>query len=426
MGCRITIALVTLLEIVGRFVCFCMAAVSQYIRQVIDAIKNQDGKKLAKFLQIVGDDTPTARLELDLRRVRDISQFCSDKIETNYGEVIPLHILAFLSYKDGKWEESFMHQSAVLNSFQAAMQEDTRWALPALYTIVLDFRLIARRADIASKNKQKLFSNEESKLKEATKTLINCFRMINGDRSPLEISKRWGALYIVNTLLKINFQLNTVSMCKHLIKAIESPGFPDLQGFPISHLVTYKFYAGRLELFNARYKEAAEALSLAFRRCLPSKVNNRRQILISLIPAQMHLGKFPKLSLLRKYHLLEQFELLTTSIKRGNLRDYNRAMEQHKSFFIAKGIYLALVTLKLLTYRNLFKKVYLLLAKQEKIPLPLFVGVCQRLGIEMDMDEIECIFVNLIYNGLAKGYLSHKYAYIVLSQKNAFPSLRSK
>jgi hypothetical protein len=102
LGCRVTIALVTLLEIVGRFVCFCMAAVSQYIRQVIDAIKNQDGKKLAKFLQIVGDDTPTARLELDLRRVRDISQFCSDKIETNYGEVIPLHILAFLSYKGWK------------------------------------------------------------------------------------------------------------------------------------------------------------------------------------------------------------------------------------------------------------------------------------------------------------------------------------
>lgn len=46
-----------------------MDAVNQYIFQVIDAIKNQDGKKFAKLLQIFGDDTPTARLELDLRKV---------------------------------------------------------------------------------------------------------------------------------------------------------------------------------------------------------------------------------------------------------------------------------------------------------------------------------------------------------------------
>jgi hypothetical protein len=38
--------------------------------------------------------------------------------------------------------------------------------------------------------------------------------MINGDRSPLEISKRWGALYIVNTLLKINFQVRQQNLAK--------------------------------------------------------------------------------------------------------------------------------------------------------------------------------------------------------------------
>jgi hypothetical protein len=46
-----------------------MAAVNQYISQIIDAINNQDGKTFAKLLQIVGDDTPTAHVELDLRRV---------------------------------------------------------------------------------------------------------------------------------------------------------------------------------------------------------------------------------------------------------------------------------------------------------------------------------------------------------------------
>jgi hypothetical protein len=53
---------------------------------------------------------------------------------------------------DGKWEEAFKHQVAVVNSFQIAMQEDTRWVLPAFYTAILDLRLIANRVIFQEKN----------------------------------------------------------------------------------------------------------------------------------------------------------------------------------------------------------------------------------------------------------------------------------
>jgi hypothetical protein len=70
----------------------------------------------------------------------------------------------------------------------------------------------------------------------------------------------------------------------------------------------------------------------------------------------MLFGKFPKPPLLKKYKL-DEFSLLVTAVKSGNLRDYNRALEMHKDFFIDKGIYLTLEKLKMITFRNLFKRV---------------------------------------------------------------------
>lgn len=39
----------------------------------------------------------------------------------------------------------------------------------------------------------------------------------------------------------------------------------------------------------------------------------------------------------------------------------------------------------------------------------------------MDLDEIECILANLIYQGLIRGYLSHAKRTLVLSKRDPFP-----
>lgn len=46
------------------------------------------------------------------------------------------------------------------------------------------------------------------------------------DRAPLESSKKWGALHVINNLFKIYFQLNNLRLCQNLIRAVEGPGFP--------------------------------------------------------------------------------------------------------------------------------------------------------------------------------------------------------
>ena len=42
-------------------------------------------------------------------------------------------------------------------------------------------------------------------------------------------------------------------------------------------------------------------------------------------------------------------------------------------------------------------------------------------GIEVDMDEVECILANLIYSGKVKGYISHQKSILVLSKQDPFP-----
>ncbi|ELT92327.1 hypothetical protein CAPTEDRAFT_210790 [Capitella teleta] len=103
-------------------------------------------------------------------------------------------------------------------------------------------------------------------------------------------------------------------------------------------------------------KDSEEYLTFAFEHCHRAAQQNKRLILIYLLPVKMLLGQMPKQSLLRKYDLL-QFADVATAVSSGNLRLLNDAMEKSHAFFIKCGIYLILEKLKIITYRNLFKKV---------------------------------------------------------------------
>lgn len=62
--------------------------------------------------------------------------------------------------------------------------------------------------------------------------------------------KTMALLPVVNTMFKLYFKLNTLRNCKPCIQAVEA--FPKLQfdSFPKAERVTYKYYAGRLAIFQ--------------------------------------------------------------------------------------------------------------------------------------------------------------------------------
>lgn len=65
--------------------------------------------------------------------------------------------------------------------------------------------------------------------------------------------KKLALLEIINTLFKVYFQLNTLRLCKTLINAVASKQFLEFQVFPASQRVTYKYYTGRLNIFDEKY-----------------------------------------------------------------------------------------------------------------------------------------------------------------------------
>ena len=52
------------------------------------------------------------------------------------------------------------------------------------------------------------------------------FQLTVTDRSALPVSKKWGALNVINGLFKIYFSINNLRLCQNLIRAVEGPAFP--------------------------------------------------------------------------------------------------------------------------------------------------------------------------------------------------------
>ena len=58
-----------------------------------------------------------------------------------------------------------------------------------------------------------------------------------------------------------------------------------------------------------------------------------------------------------------------------------------------------------------------------RVPLAAYEVCLKKLGLEMDMDEVECIVASLIYKGYIKGYLSHQHKKLVVDKKDPFPKI---
>ena len=98
-------------------------------------------------------------------------------------------------------------------------------------------------------------------------------------------------------------------------------------------------------------------------------------------------------------------------------------LSRNQQLFIQHGSYLLIERAKIITYRNFFKRVADLQGGPSKLDLKLFLRCLSAIGMDMDMDEVECVLANLIYAGYIKGYISHQHGKLVVSKGNAFPEL---
>lgn len=203
------------------------------------------------------------------------------------------------------------------------------------------------------------------------------------------------------------------------LRPVESRGLHQVG--TMGEMVTYRYYVGRLNMFEDKYEAAEEALDFAFRHCHREAVANKRRILNCLIPVKMLRGRLPTTFLLEKYSLHE-FVPLVDGIRKGDLFTFNDGLRKYQHIFFQQGSYLLLEKSKTICYRNLYKRVYKAMNERPQLSLDRIAHVFKWLGMNSDLDEIECILANLIFRGYVRGYISHSKRILVLSKNNPFPT----
>lgn len=104
-------------------------------------------------------------------------------------------------------------------------------------------------------------------------------------------SKKVGVLYIVNLLFSMYFRLNTLRLCKNLLKPVESRKIHEKGA--MGEMVTYRYYVGRLSMFEDHYGAAELHLDYALQHCHKDAMKNKRRILNYLLPVKLLRGRLP-------------------------------------------------------------------------------------------------------------------------------------
>jgi len=390
---------------------------NQYINSLIRIWDAGSGKDIARFVSLRDNHITYQDLYKEYPE-----RYIDRSIQQPFDEVVTCHIrvLFYLSRSTPNYTEAFKCQqqavAAVVKLLNSAKEEN--WPLPIMYTVCLDLRLLAVKCEL-----NEPASKPGEILEKAAESLMSCFRICAADsRSSDEDTKRHGMLNLVNQLLKVYFKINKLHLCKPLIRAIESSPLKDL--FPLPEQITYKYFVGRKAMFDSDYKASDEFLSYAFQKCPDRCKKNKRLILIYLIPVKMLLGIMPRREVLEKYDLMEFLDIIA-ALKQGNVRKLDQMIEQHERFFIESGIYLIVEKLKIIAYRNLFKRVWSIV-KTHQIDLNHFMTALHFVGEDdITMEETHCIVANLIYENKIKGYISHQHNKLVVSKQNPFPPLHT-
>lgn len=315
-----------------------------------------------------------------------------------------------------------------LGPFQRAFREDEdAWLVKPMHRMVKNLRSVAEACDAVPNGMQEKTNN----MADAGAQMMKCFAV--SIQAQHNRSKKLAALFIVNELFKVYFKLNTLHLCKNLVRAVMAPTFAKLEEFPMAQRVTYMYYVGRLSVFEEKYKDAEQQLEFALAHCDKGAVKNKRRILQYLVPVKLGRGHVPSTDLLQKYQLYEYTDLVG-SFKCGSIQAFNQTLLQHQRKFIASGTYLLLEKMKLVVYRTLFKKVHQVhtkmvledaegRGKSTQISMEMLKASLDWQRVSMDLEEIECLVANLIYQGYIKGYLSHQKRTLVVSKQDPFPHL---
>lgn len=66
---------------------------------------------------------------------------------------------------------------------------------------------------------------------------------------------------------------------------------------------------------------------------------------------------------------------------------------------------------------------WVVMGKPTRVPISTLHAALVVSGVDMPIEEAECLVANMIYKGYMRGYVSHEKQMIVLAQQNTFPKV---
>ncbi|KAJ0322544.1 hypothetical protein COL5a_008775 [Colletotrichum fioriniae] len=324
------------------------------------------------------------------------------------------------------------------------------WTIPCLYLAGKHLRLFAISSDEersitdATADAMELADDydpdleKQKQLRDCEQQLKRIFTLCLSDRAPLEESRKWAIYYIINLLFKTYFKLNSASLSRTILKALSTNrgDMPPLEAFPKSQRVTFKYYEGVLFFLEENYVEAEKHLTEAWSLCHKNAKSNQERILTYLIPCHLlTTHTLPSSKLLEPYPRLQKLFLpLSQCIRKGDLRNFDLALQEGEEEFVRRRIYLTLERGRDIALRNLLRKVFVAGGFEEakeagtapvrrtRVPVAEFTAAISLGSQEtVDPDEVECLLANMIYKNLMKGYIARERGIVVLSKNGAFP-----
>ncbi|KAJ8904964.1 hypothetical protein NDN08_001476 [Rhodosorus marinus] len=397
---------------------------TSFAQQCAYCIRTRDGVGLSNLLK---PENETAK-EASIQYLRQPSSTpFTQSLSPDYAVVVERLLAARGAVAAMEWYDAFsLHNLAMQALFKEYddLSMDN-WLCGPIVRLCTEHRIIAQEAyEQARRRNQRLGT-----LSTAEETIRKFFRKSVQDKTnEMDKTKKHAVLALSVQLFKIHFKLNTLNLCTDVTRLIDSMILDviDFESFAMAHKVAYSYFVGRLALYDENYKSANKNLTYAFVRCPPSAKKNKHQIAQFLVCARLNIGVLPRMNMLKKYRL-SQFMDIVTAARSGNILGFERCLAEHQRYFIVKGIYLSIERLQKIVYRSLVRKTFLILqpTKGTRIPLKAFNQVAEGIGADVGEDEMECILANLIFEGLMKGYISHKRKMLVLSNQTAFPSMSS-
>lgn len=161
-------------------------------------MQRRDGSALAAALD------PDARAEPLISQLRaraaEIGPLCARALPEPYDELLGARLHALGAAAARNFSEAFTQQEACLSAAHRVFQENgADWLLPVIQVVDRAIRRLALQADAQLRGR----GEKADRLQEAARILNRSFTITITDRAPLETSKKWGALAVINELFKV-------------------------------------------------------------------------------------------------------------------------------------------------------------------------------------------------------------------------------